>query len=341
MNTPNRPIVESMNTQDEHNNRIDPNASPDTIEQQIDQKRSSINRTISELEDKFSPQQLIDQGTTMFREHGGDIAQSLSRSFRNNPAPFIVAGVGLAWLMASTSSTSTSQPRSDYSKSNRDGYQPRYDDDGMWAGTDFERQGLASTSNRYYLDDDDLSSDDNSYADKAKNLANDMGSSMTEKRDELSERATNLGEDISDSAADLKARTEHRARQLHRRSEQEFYAMQQRTQNLQRQAGRYASTSMENSADFLRNQPMVTGAIGIAIGALVGSLIPETRLEREHLGAASKDARQQAASLAEDGMSRARQEVERLADKAGDAAEKKLSEADQKAPSSQSDKASA
>ena len=77
---------------------IDPNASPDVIEGQIDAKRADISRTLSQLESQFSPNRMMDY----VRDNGGEVAENLGRSFKSNPVPFIVTGIGLAWLMSST-----------------------------------------------------------------------------------------------------------------------------------------------------------------------------------------------------------------------------------------------
>ena len=111
---------------------IDPDASPSVIESQIDAKRADISRTLSQLEQRFSPNQMVDY----VRDNGGEMAQNLGRSFRDNPVPFIVTGVGLAWLMSSTQGRGgMSREESDYRR-----YRSRYyGDDARYAYDDYDR----------------------------------------------------------------------------------------------------------------------------------------------------------------------------------------------------------
>lgn len=53
------------------------------------------------------------------------------------------------------------------------------------------------------------------------------------------------------------------------------------------------------TADFMREQPLVAGALGIAFGATLGALLAPSRLEDDVMGEASDDARETAAEAAE------------------------------------------
>ncbi len=39
-------------------------------------------------------------------------------------------------------------------------------------------------------------------------------------------------------------------------------------------------------SEIIEQQPLVLGAIGLAVGALVGAMLPRTRMEDEYLGEA-------------------------------------------------------
>lgn len=75
---------------------------PEEIERDIDRTRTSLGRTIDELENRLSPGQLLDQALGMAREHGGEFATNLGRSVENNPVPMLLTAVGIAWMMASS-----------------------------------------------------------------------------------------------------------------------------------------------------------------------------------------------------------------------------------------------
>jgi ElaB/YqjD/DUF883 family membrane-anchored ribosome-binding protein len=81
---------------------------PEELERDIDRTRSSLGRTIDELENRLSPGQLLDQALGMARQHGGEFATNLGRSAENNPVPLLLTAVGIAWMMASSN-----EPRAD------------------------------------------------------------------------------------------------------------------------------------------------------------------------------------------------------------------------------------
>jgi hypothetical protein len=81
---------------------IDEGKDPAQLERDIDRTRSSLERTVDELETRLSPGELLDQALGVARDYGGDFATNLGRSVRNNPVPVVLTGVGLAWMMASS-----------------------------------------------------------------------------------------------------------------------------------------------------------------------------------------------------------------------------------------------
>ena len=130
---------------DVHGKHIDPNASPSTIEKQIDAKRADIDRTLSALEQQFSPSQMFDRGVGLMRENGGEFVQNIGRQFRDNPLPLLLTGVGLVWAMSSQGSGG--------SRSSMGHYRSRYGYDGDYQGRDFDtRRDFGMRDERHDLD---------------------------------------------------------------------------------------------------------------------------------------------------------------------------------------------
>ena len=69
------------------NLRDDARKDPATLEREIDQTRANMDRTLGALERKFSPGQLLDQAMEFARENGGEFANNLGRSVKENPVP--------------------------------------------------------------------------------------------------------------------------------------------------------------------------------------------------------------------------------------------------------------
>ncbi|HUG21528.1 DUF3618 domain-containing protein [Piscinibacter sp.] len=75
---------------------------PEEIEAQIERTRSDLDQTLSAIESRLTPGQLMDQGLDYLRHSGArQYVSNLGESAKNDPLPLALVGVGLAWLMAS------------------------------------------------------------------------------------------------------------------------------------------------------------------------------------------------------------------------------------------------
>ena len=75
---------------------------PAELEREADMARDALEDTLLELEQRFSPSELIDRFTSAVKQNSGEFGTNLLTQVRNNPVPSIMAGIGLAWLMASS-----------------------------------------------------------------------------------------------------------------------------------------------------------------------------------------------------------------------------------------------
>ncbi|MGQ4879278.1 DUF3618 domain-containing protein [Billgrantia sp. LNSP4103-1] len=74
------------------------------LEAEIEQSRAHLDDTLHELESRLSPTKLKhDLARYMPRRNGAAAGffDSLGRSIRDNPAPVLLTGVGLGWLIVS------------------------------------------------------------------------------------------------------------------------------------------------------------------------------------------------------------------------------------------------
>jgi ElaB/YqjD/DUF883 family membrane-anchored ribosome-binding protein len=131
------------------NLRDDARKDPATLEREIDQTRANMDRTLGALERKFSPGQLLDQAMEFARENGGEFANNLGRSVKENPVPALLTAVGIAWMAASSN-----RPKS----WKADAYDDRYtrndfnavefDDTGYEDDAGDEKEGLTEKAQR-------------------------------------------------------------------------------------------------------------------------------------------------------------------------------------------------
>lgn len=84
--------------------------SPDEILAGIERTRSELDSTLSAIEHRLTPGQLVDQGLDYLRHSGAnEFVRNLGGSVKHNPMPVSLVGIGLAWLMAAGRNSGASQ----------------------------------------------------------------------------------------------------------------------------------------------------------------------------------------------------------------------------------------
>lgn len=70
------------------------------IESDIHKARNRLDNTLTALQSKLSPQQLVNETFDYIRHGGpGEFTENLGDSVKNNPVPFLVTTIGLSWLI--------------------------------------------------------------------------------------------------------------------------------------------------------------------------------------------------------------------------------------------------
>jgi ElaB/YqjD/DUF883 family membrane-anchored ribosome-binding protein len=87
-----------------HNGERQENARrPEDILAEIDRTRHEMDSTLSAIEHRLTPGQLVDQGMDYLRHSGAnEFVQNLGSQVKYNPLPVSLVGIGLAWLMAAS-----------------------------------------------------------------------------------------------------------------------------------------------------------------------------------------------------------------------------------------------
>lgn len=187
------------------NKQHDGEKSPKRLEREVDQARARLGRTASELSDRLSPGELMDQALGMAREHGGDFGRNLGAQVKNNPIPMILTSIGVSWMMMSS--------------------------------------GKAGSTQAYDTHDSASGEDEGSFMDT-------LGDTAAKSRD----KAAAVGNRVHSAGSNVKES---------------------------------AQNAGESLAQFYREQPLIAGSLGIAIGAALGSLVPSTEFEDDMYGEAS------------------------------------------------------
>jgi ElaB/YqjD/DUF883 family membrane-anchored ribosome-binding protein len=91
-----------MKSNGEHlQHRTDGDKRPEEILAEIDRTRDEMDRTLSAIEHRLTPGQLVDQGLDYLRHSGAaEFVQNLGGTAKQNPLPVALTAIGIGWLMA-------------------------------------------------------------------------------------------------------------------------------------------------------------------------------------------------------------------------------------------------
>lgn len=248
----------------------DKHRDPDEIESDIEQTRLRLDDTLNQLERKFSPQQWMND-TYDYVRHGGanDFVTNLGETVKQNPMPVVLAGVGLGWLILSSSQ-----------RNNR--HYDRYDDDD-------DHPALPTTTTPHRAMATPTAG------------APAAGTPAAEYQDSKQGRMGTAKNKARHVASGVRGRGTHA-------KESSRAAMG----NLSHRAQGAGS----DASHFVQEHPLVAGALGIALGAALGGMLPSTRTEDDYLGETRDKALDKAATAGQRQADKAQAKMEEKGEQA-------------------------
>ena len=298
---------------------------PARIERDLDRTRSRLDTHLSELQNRLSPGQVLDDLMGYFRgSEGAEIGRNLLDNVRGNPLPAALTGIGLAWLMASNP---RGQAAGDSGTSRLPGASSRvhvYGQDDWHATAARVRDAEAASPRQSDESDqtysarlDEVRGQAIGLARHAQESTESFGQRVRDAMSSVQDAVTGSAQGIRDSAGSAASAVGHAASSAGASA-----------QDMARDAMRSVSGALSqggksggNLATALTESPVLLGALGLAAGALLGALLPQTEGEEEALGGIAGQVRQTATSLAQQGMDRGKEVAQSVMDKGRDSAE--------------------
>jgi ElaB/YqjD/DUF883 family membrane-anchored ribosome-binding protein len=290
------------------------------IERDLGRTRARLDANIDTLQQKFAPGDLVDQAVNYFKEGGGmEFGRDLGRSVRANPLPIALIGVGLGWLMLS----GKKQAGEAYGTSGGPGHgvgrspwglQAPHEEMPAYQAAAYEdlaskaHEAGAGVARR--ADETEDAFQERVHAAKAAVLgvtrdageaAAAFGQRVEDALTAAADRFRQLGSQASAMAGDAGRAATDQASDLLDRGREGVRSLQDQgraaAEGVRGGAG-YAITQTREvtarSVSYVQDQPLLLGALGIALGAGLGMLVPTSRHEREMLREASAGLREQA-----------------------------------------------
>ncbi len=270
---------------------------PGRIERELDQTRTRLDGHLSELQ-QLSPGQLLDDAMRYFRgAEGAEFGRNLLQSVRGNPLPAAITGIGLTWLMASNprpgTVTQTQAAPAGGPSFNAGGYPAmtariREAEGGVVRRPDEaehdyavrldDARGRALGLQRHQEDTSESFAQRIAHAlgaaqQAVAGRAGDLRDGASGAVGSLGSFASGLGQSVGDAA--------------------------QRAGGAMAQGGQAAGQAGGSLVSALTESPVLLGALGLAAGALLGALVPQSEREEAALGQLAGQAREGARSLAQ------------------------------------------
>jgi hypothetical protein len=259
----------------------------DQIRGDIEETRAQMSQTIDEIQDRISPQRLVNQAKDTVREatvgraeqmvsDATDTARSAGQGFlatiRENPIPAALAGIGLGWLIYKSREN---MPNNRPYYGGYSGYRPY----GAWYGEQPYRA-------RYYEDEGP------SVKDRMQNRAGQVTGQAQQLASQAGDKVQQTANQVQDSAGQFADQAQYQAQR--------------------------ARGWLERSWD---ENPLAMSALALAAGAVIGLALPETEPENQLMGSARDDLMQKAQSTAQDTVQKVQAVAQEATDAAKDAAQ--------------------
>jgi gas vesicle protein len=264
------------------------------IRSEIDRTRSDMDETFAALDAKLTPKEIGLELWNLFKGGSSTGANKLWQVAREHPMPAAVVGLGLGWLMVESSRKSDTG----YDGGDR-GY--RYD-----RGSSY-RQGYAGTGS-YSGYSSYETDEDSGVLSAAKDKVQDVAGSAKDALSSAGDKVSGLGHQVADKASNLGHQVADKASGL-------GHQVTDRASDLRRQAKTQVRRARVGFWQTMEENPLMVGAATLALGVIVGLVLPSTDKEDELMGETRDHLLDEAKEAGQQVLDKSKHVAEAVADK--------------------------
>jgi ElaB/YqjD/DUF883 family membrane-anchored ribosome-binding protein len=243
------------------------------IRRDIDRTQREMSHTIDEIQYRLSPHYMMERTKDSVREAGLRTSHTIMDRIRENPLGAAMVGVGVFLLMRGHDHDTDAYGYGGY------GYATDFDT--PYGGREFSSVGEYR----------DLSYEGGGRIDHAKQRLSNVAD---EAKDRVSGAVDSAKDRVSGAVGSAKDATSDAVR-----------SAAEQAQHLRDIARYRARNARYQARDVMRESPIVAGVAALALGAIVGALIPETDRENELMGSTRDQLLDRGKELAREGVNRA------------------------------------
>jgi ElaB/YqjD/DUF883 family membrane-anchored ribosome-binding protein len=297
-------------------------------ERDAEATRHRLANGLDELNSRLTPGQVFDEMLTYARGSGGTFFRALTNASRENPIPslliaagammFLTEKLGLKDYMGSRSGDSDQPSRGTNigqasaragnaaASAAVSGMHSAADSvrSGMRSATDFAGEQTSKVADSVRTGAEAVSDTVSSAARQARETAHDLRDQASEAGDKIRRGAQSLTDTVQDYSAAV--------------SDQVAEGAERAT----RQTLRSAQQAKDSLTSFVHEQPLVSAAIGLAVGAAIAAVLPKTKTEDEFMGETSDSVKDAMGEVASDQFQKAKTAAGSVAREASNAAQR-------------------
>jgi ElaB/YqjD/DUF883 family membrane-anchored ribosome-binding protein len=239
------------------------NRRPEEIESDIERRRAEVSSTIDAIQSRLTPGQMMDQAFAYARTSlPADFGANLGNTVRENPVPVALIGIGIGWLMMQ-------------------GQRPPRRATRFGTGDDRDVYATGSVADS---DTESTGSKIRRMASRAEEKSREMKDQASETGHDLMNKASEIGQRISDRTSSIADRAHDVTQQTRNRMSDAAGSARARAGELGQRSQEQYYQAKDSISHLMDEQPLMVGALGLAIGTLLGALLPGTQREDELMG---------------------------------------------------------
>jgi ElaB/YqjD/DUF883 family membrane-anchored ribosome-binding protein len=239
------------------------------IRRDIARTQRELAETIDEIQYRLSPDHIMEQTKEKVRRAGVRTSRKMIDRIKENPIPTAMVGMGLWMLMRDRGDSYDYDTGYDYEMSGVKG--------SRYSGGRYSPYASANDLGNRGYGSANFNRTDEGMTDRLKDRAGDVADRVSGTMHDARERTSEAMHNLGDKASDLGHDAADRMRDLgHETSE--------KMRDLRHETAIRARRISRKTSDFMSDSPMVAGLAAIAIGAIIGAIIPESRREHELMG---------------------------------------------------------
>ncbi len=277
---------------------------PEEIERDIEREREAMRANINTLQRKFSMDGIMNDVSDMLRGRSSDIGRVAKETLGRNPVAVAMIGAGVAWLMLSKggsngASSGASADRYGFGSARSGSSHRSTGSRDAMGGSGMQADDMAWLHDDWDGDDDWNRSQGGGITGAVKRGASNMMDTAKDAVDAVRDRASRLTDRLSHGTDGLSDTARERVVSARRAAH-----------DAQRTAREALHKGANAATDAFENQPLVVGALAMAVGAGIGASLPRTRVEDRTLGSSSDTLVAEAQRIFKEEVHKARQSLE-------------------------------